>query len=75
MTPLAGGLSCLACALLVGATLAAQRPDRPTLAITGYVIDAEIDPAAHHLAAKVVVSFAAPENAEPQSPASACTRR
>jgi len=44
--------------------LAAQRPERSTLAIAGYAIDAELDTAAHHLAAKAVVSFTAPENAE-----------
>ncbi len=42
----------------------AQRPDRPALDITGYVIDAEIDTTTHHLAAKVTVAFTAPENAE-----------
>jgi tetratricopeptide (TPR) repeat protein len=47
--------------LLIPAPLAAQRPERPALAITGYVIDAELDTAAHHLAAKTVVSFTAPE--------------
>ena len=62
MAPLAGGLACI---LMMGAPLAAQRPERPALAVSGYVIDAEIDPAAHHLTAKVVVSFIAPENAEP----------
>jgi tetratricopeptide (TPR) repeat protein len=51
----------------MGTPLAAQRPERPALAVIGYVIDAEIDPATHHLAAKVVVGFTAPENAEPQS--------
>ncbi len=44
--------------------LVAQRADRPSLDITGYVIDAEIDTATHHLAAKVVVAFTAPENAD-----------
>ncbi len=34
------------------------------MAIQGYVIDAELDPAAHHLAATVVVTFTAPENAD-----------
>ncbi len=34
------------------------------LAIQGYVIDAELDPAAHHLSAKAVVTFTAPENAD-----------
>src|ERR1035437_859803 len=57
-------LACLACAFMVAAPLAAQRPERPTLAVSGYGIDAEIDTATHHLAAKVVVSFTAPENAE-----------
>jgi tetratricopeptide (TPR) repeat protein len=33
-------------------------------AVSGYVIDAELDPATHHLAAKAVVSFTAPENSE-----------
>jgi tetratricopeptide (TPR) repeat protein len=55
----------LALANLIAATpLAAQRTERPTLSITGYVIDAELDPAAHHLAAKAVVTFTAPETAE-----------
>ena len=54
----------LACALLLAASVAAQRPERPTLVIAGYVIDAELDPATHHLAAKAVVSFTAPENSE-----------
>ncbi len=58
---MAGGL---ACALLVGSPLAAQRTERPTLAVSGYVIDAELDPATHHLAAKATVTFTAPENAE-----------
>ena len=64
MAPLAGGLTCLACALIVAAPLAAQRLERPSLVVSGYVIDAEMDPATHHLTAKVVVSFTAPENAE-----------
>jgi tetratricopeptide (TPR) repeat protein len=58
-------LACLACALIVAASLAAQRSERPALAVSGYVINAEIDTATHHLTAKVVVSFTAPENAEP----------
>jgi tetratricopeptide (TPR) repeat protein len=48
----------------MGAPLTAQRPERPPLAVSGYFIDAEIDTATHHLAARVVVSFTAPENAE-----------
>jgi tetratricopeptide (TPR) repeat protein len=54
----------VACALLMVAPVTAQRVERPTLAITGYVIDAELDPATHHLAAKATVSFTAPENSE-----------
>lgn len=56
------GLFCLA--LLLAAPLAAQRAERLALNITGYVIDAEIDTATHHLAAKTQVSFTAPENME-----------
>ncbi|HWA93583.1 MAG TPA: M1 family aminopeptidase [Terracidiphilus sp.] len=41
----------------------AQRP-RPTLDITGYVIDAEIDPATHHLAATAAVTFTTPPESE-----------
>jgi tetratricopeptide (TPR) repeat protein len=63
MASLAGGL---ACALMIGSSLTAQRPERPTVAISGYVIDAEIDPATHHLAAKAVVSFTVPESAGPK---------
>ena len=54
----------LICALLIAAPLFAQRIERPTLTITGYAIDAELDPATHHLAAKAVVTFTAPETAE-----------
>jgi tetratricopeptide (TPR) repeat protein len=54
----------LAGALLVALPLRAQRPERPTLDITGYVIDAEIDTATHHLTAKAVVTFTAPDNSE-----------
>jgi aminopeptidase N len=49
---------------MFAAPLSAQRPERATLDVTGYVIDAEIDPATHHLAAKATVTFTAPENAE-----------
>jgi hypothetical protein len=42
----------------------AQRIERPSLNITGYVIDAELDTQAHHIAAKAAVTFTAPENAE-----------
>ncbi len=57
------GLGLLAVSLLLAAPLAAQT-SRPALDITGYVIDAEIDTAAHHLAATAQVQFTAPENAE-----------
>jgi tetratricopeptide (TPR) repeat protein len=49
---------------MIPSPLAAQRPERPTLAISGYVINAEIDTVAHHLAARAAVTFTAPENAE-----------
>jgi tetratricopeptide (TPR) repeat protein len=56
----------LACALMI-APLSAQSPEPAALTSSGYVIDAELDTAAHHLTAKVVVSFTAPETAEPNS--------
>jgi hypothetical protein len=49
---------------LLATPVCAQRTDRPALNITGYVIDAEIDTATHHLAAKTQVTFSAPENME-----------
>ncbi|MGB7548038.1 MAG: M1 family aminopeptidase [Terracidiphilus sp.] len=65
---LVSALGILAVALLTAAPLAtpltAQRPERPTLDISGYKIDAEIDTATHHLAATAIVTFTAPENAE-----------
>ncbi len=61
LLPLAGGL---ACAIVLLSPLAAQRPERAALAISGYTIDAELDPATHHIVAKAAVSFTAPENAE-----------
>jgi tetratricopeptide (TPR) repeat protein len=65
ITPIAGVLLCaLIMAALLTAPGFAQRPERPALAVSGYVIDAELDPATHHLAAKAVVSFTAPENSE-----------
>jgi len=56
----------LACAFLLMAALPAvgQRAERPALKITGYAIDAELDPATHHLVAKATVTFTAPENQE-----------
>ena len=54
-----------ALALAVGFAIAspalAQR-ERPTLDVTGYNIDAELDTATHHIAATVVVTFTAPAN-------------
>jgi len=61
---LRSALGILTVALLLAAPLLAQRPERPTLNITGYAIDAELDTATHHLAAKAVVSFTAPETME-----------
>jgi len=60
LLPLAG---LFACALLFVAPLAAQR-ERAALTISAYDIDAELDSATHHIAAKAVVTFTAPENAE-----------
>jgi tetratricopeptide (TPR) repeat protein len=57
-------VAALALVSIAAAPLAAQRAERPALTVAGYVIDAEIDPATHHLAAKAVVSFTAPENSE-----------
>ncbi|MGD0547261.1 MAG: M1 family aminopeptidase [Terracidiphilus sp.] len=57
-------VSALACTLLLAVPLAAQRIERPALTVSGYVIDAEVDTATHHLAAKATVTFTAPENAE-----------
>jgi aminopeptidase N len=57
-------MASLAYGFLAVTPLLAQRPERPTLAISGYAIDAELDPATHHLAATATVSFTAPENAE-----------
>ena len=60
---LASAGALLAAAALLAPWLVAQR-ERPALNITGYSIDAEIDTATHHLAAKTVVSFTAPSNLE-----------
>ncbi len=50
--------------LLCAAQLLAQRTERPALNITGYNIDAELDSAAHHITAKTVVTFTAPDNSQ-----------
>ncbi|HEY1984643.1 MAG TPA: M1 family aminopeptidase [Terracidiphilus sp.] len=57
-------LGSLAALFLLAHVAGAQRPERPALNITGYVIDAELDTTAHHIAAKAVVNFTAPENTE-----------
>ncbi len=49
--------------LLIAAPLGAQR-ERAALNITGYVINAEIDTATHHIAATAQVAFTAPETME-----------
>jgi len=54
------GLLAASCVLAVPGL--AQRPERPALNITGYVIDAELEPATHHITAKAVVTFTAPAN-------------
>jgi tetratricopeptide (TPR) repeat protein len=54
---LLAGLLLLPCGLM--AQSAANR-----MTIQGYVIDAELDPVAHHLSAKAVVTFTAPVNAD-----------
>jgi hypothetical protein len=40
----------------------AQLPQRPSLEITGYVINAELEPTTHHLSATATVTFTAPAN-------------
>ncbi len=55
-------LAAFAVALFATSALVAQRPERPALDIIGYVINAEIDTATHHLTAKTQVTFTAPEN-------------
>jgi hypothetical protein len=51
--------------LLVPGFLHAQSsPAAKRMTVQGYVIDAEIDTSAHHLTAKSVVTFTAPETAD-----------
>ena len=50
--------------LLPGSLSAQSSSAANRLAIQGYVIDAEMDPVAHHLAATAVVTFTAPETAD-----------
>ena len=59
---LASAVALIALALSVPLALVAQRAERPGLNVTGYVIEAELDTAAHTLTAKAVVSFTAPAN-------------
>ena len=59
---LGSALAITAFALMLPLALVAQRAERPGLNVTGYVIDAELDTAAHTLTAKAVVSFTAPAN-------------
>ncbi len=48
-------------ALIALIPASAQRTERPAMHVTGYVIDAELDTTTHHIAAKAVVSFTAPQ--------------
>jgi tetratricopeptide (TPR) repeat protein len=57
-------LGILTASLFATASLEGQHPERPTLDIAGYVINAEIETQTHHLTAKAQVTFTAPENAE-----------
>lgn len=52
----------LAACTWAASTAAFAQRERPALNITGYVINAELDPATHHLTATAVVSFTAPAN-------------
>jgi tetratricopeptide (TPR) repeat protein len=63
--PMAGLWTCvLLVVAALSAPLMAQRAERPALAVSGYVIDAEIDTTTHHLKATATVSFMAPETLE-----------
>jgi hypothetical protein len=59
-----GALGMVTAALILAAPMLSQRAERPALNISGYTIDAELDPSTHHLAAKAVVAFTAPETME-----------
>jgi aminopeptidase N len=50
--------------IFIALPLNAQRADRSGLTIQGYVIDAELDTVAHHIAAKTTVTFTANDTAE-----------
>jgi aminopeptidase N len=64
MGRLSGMLGLLAATLLMAVLARGQRAERPELKIFAYNIDAELDTETHRIAAKAVVTFAAPENAE-----------
>ncbi len=51
-----------AAALPLAVPVRAQISQRPGLDITGYVINAEIEPSTHHLSATATVTFTAPAN-------------
>ncbi|HEY1897460.1 MAG TPA: M1 family aminopeptidase [Terracidiphilus sp.] len=59
-----GALGLFVSVLFLAGIAAAQRPERAALNITGYVIDAELNTEAHHISAKAVVTFTAPDNAD-----------
>ena len=56
--------SLLAAGLMAASAAAQSSNATRRMTIQGYVIDAEIDPAAHHLTATAVVTFTAPETAD-----------
>lgn len=64
LSTLVGTLGILAVALMPVPPLRAQMQARPALTITGYTINAELDPSTHHLSATTVVTFTAPSNLE-----------
>ena len=56
--------SFIALCLLVALPLFAQKPEQREPIIAGYIIDAELNPAMHHLSAKAIVSFTTLETAD-----------
>jgi len=55
-------LGVLAIVWAAAVPLAAQVPQGPKLDITGYVINAELEPSTHHISATTTVTFTAPPN-------------
>ena len=55
--------SFIALCLLMALPLIAQKPEQREPVIAGYIIDAELDPASHHLSAKAILSFTSQETA------------